>query len=471
MTTLDPSTGLVVALAAVPMAEDVMSALQRYNDALAGMAHLSADLAALPTRMPTERWPRPGPPKPSEWVRRAASPKGLAPVDVRRHWKDSGRVWLSSGDGRTLRAAAIALQVQPYGGELASDAEFLTELLPRLRGRRLATAVASALFATWPPPQVALHALGAVRAAGTVPRWCTLLPDQPSRTDVIASALGGAVVGGELQKPGDLDVPEGAWEGEWGASIVRSTPARTYEAATRQLSFADAGQEPKGSLVTPAAAEALRSLVAVAERDAAARRDVAGTASRRVGSPFGAAAEARWKPVADLLPKVRAWLAGEVLEIVFEHLTPGERELARMTAPRKAFWKNYTGSVRRIWVAVSPSIEPQLRHPDVQRIRDVMGPDLQVRTLNGGPQQAIVWMHLEGGRGPITVIEGNANTSLRVRAGEFRPGAGRTVYYKEEVVDGALSAAEDAYVRPHSPGWESKAARKLWETFGIRWQA
>lgn len=452
------------------MADDVVAALQRQGEALAGMGHLAAQLAALSMKVDPGGWPRPGPPKPSPWARPPRSVQGMGPAEVTRRWREGGRTWLAAADPRTLRAAAIALQVRQYAVILVTDSDFLTELLPRLRGRQLAMAVAGSVFASWPPPEIAMHALAAVRRTQHVPRWCRLLPEAAPAGPQIARALGLAVVDGEIQKPGDLDLPEGAWDGEWGAAIVRLTPVRTLEAAARQLSFADAGRELAAAAVTPAAAEALRSLVGVAERGGAPRRDVAGILRRRVGSPFGADAEAKWKVVADLLPKVRAWLAGEVLEIVFEHLTPDDREIAGMTLRRKVFWKDYTGSVRRIWIVASSSIKPQLQHPDVQRIRALMGPDLQVRNLQGGPQQALVWMHLEGAQGVITVVEGNANTSLRVCSGAVHPRGG-IVYYTGDVVHGELSEAAGAYVLPHLPGWDRKAAAELRHTYGLRGQS
>jgi hypothetical protein len=210
--------------------------------------------------------------------------------------------------------------------------------------------------------------------------------------------------------------------------------------------------------VRPAAALALRAWVAATERGERVGREVARALSLRVGSPFGGEAAGRWVAVPELLPKVRAWLAGEVLEVVFEHLRP--TIAGHQLAARKAFWKGYTGRVLRVWVAVSDNIKKRkaLDHPDVRKIREAMGTDLKVMDLEGGAEQALVWMHLQGPAGVIvTVIEGNANTTLRMRLGAFEPRFGY-VDYRQEVMSGELAAggASSASIT-HNGRWAERA--------------
>lgn len=233
----------------------------------------------------------------------------------------------------------------------------------------------------------------------------------------------------------------------------------------RCLVFADQGQNADGAIVTLPVAAALRGLVALVDGGQVPAREAALLLRERVGSPFGADAEARWRPVQELLPRVRAWLVGEVLEIVFEHLTPGDPKSRHMTAPRKEFWRDYTGSVVRLWVVVSHNIRPRLERPAVQRLREAMGEDFQVHELRGGPEQALVWMHCRGSRGLVTIVEGNANTSLRVKEGDVRP-KDRTILYTHEVVDGEFSR-DRAYVKSHVGNWEEDVRATLMNRFGL----
>ncbi|MFM2247358.1 MAG: Signature domain, partial [Pseudomonadota bacterium] len=184
--------------------------------------------------------------------------------------------------------------------------------------------------------------------------------------------------------------------------------------------------------------------------------------SARVGSPFGPEAAGRWLAVRELLPKVRAWLAGEVLEVVFEHLRP---EVAgHQLEARKQFWKGYTGSVVRVWIAVSSAIKRRraLDHPQVREIRAAMGADLKILDLDGTVEQALVWMHLQGRDGQVvTVIEGNANTTLRMREGEFTP-TFSFVDYRGEVVNGpiAMGGSSSANITHHT-SWPYQARQFL----------
>ncbi len=166
--------------------------------------------------------------------------------------------------------------------------------------------------------------------------------------------------------------------------------------------------------------------------------------------------------VPELLPKVRAWLVGEVLEAVFEHLRP--RESAHQLQDRKTFWKGYTGNVLRLWVLVSDSIKKRgaLNHPDVQKVREAMGFDFRVRDLEGGSEQALVWMQFQGHPGSVvTVIEGNADTTLRIYEGSHEP-KGKTVNYSKEVVGDSFGKGVRALpgIR-HQGRWQEKAEDAL----------
>ncbi len=103
----------------------------------------------------------------------------------------------------------------------------------------------------------------------------------------------------------------------------------------------------------------------------------------------------------------------------------------------------------------------RLDHPDVRKIRDMLGDALGIRTLKGQASQCIVWMHLEGSQGVVTAIEGNASTSLRIALGELYPPRG-VVHYSNDIVHGTLRR-HSPFVRTHDAGqyWTSDTQRAL----------
>lgn len=452
----------------LPLADEIRMSLKKYDDALSGMTHLVASLSAISFKIRTERWANPGPPKPGIWTQTSEPPPGLSPEELLSRWRAGGTRWLAAADRRELRAAIVALRVEPTARTLSQDPSFIKALLPRLQGRRLVSAISFASFAVFPPPKHVIEAARTLPPSESRPIWWSESgwPTRPA--GVLARWLGEAVVRGELTRPGDLDVPDLAFSGEWACSIIEKVRPRSMEAVRRQLAFATGSVDTAGGVLTREVAAAIRGGVQLAERKSALRRDMAILARERVGSPFGAEAEARWRPIADLLPKVRAWLAGEVLAIVFEHLTPPNREVAHMTRPRKLFWSRYTGSVRKMWVAVTRTISPQLEHPDLKKLKAAMGNDLILCNLEGGPDQAIVWMHLHGSRGNVvTAIEGNANTSIRIREGKYSPRR-KCIHYSSDIVRGEFHECY-AFVAQHDPwrNWERKATCELL-TYGIQ---
>jgi hypothetical protein len=351
-----------------------------------------------------------------------------------------------------------------YGPTLAQNPLFLEALLTKLRPRQKILALSQALFSHYPPQPTTMQVLERESLPEPVPLWWS------ERVSVgsIRQQLSVAARSGNLTSPGDLHVPSAAWRSRWAEAIVDARPPVSVSEFKSLLYFAQGSDKARSSVLTPALTAAVKGGIAMATRQARFRREVAQLARAHVGSPFGPEAAARWRPLGDGLRKVRQWLAGEVLAIVFQHLTPTDRSLAYMVKPRRTFWSGYTGSVLRMWVAVTNSIRPQLQHPDVQRLRELMGDDLVICTLKGGPEQAVVWMQFDGRKGPVTVIEGNANTSLRIRLGAFEPPLSRLIYYKDNITQGqfrdslAVRLSHDQHGR-----WRQKARIELLQ-YGIR---
>jgi hypothetical protein len=322
--------------------------------------------------------------------------------------------------------------------------------------------LAARLYFLRHPPHPALNNLGFGWESEALPRWWSAVGPALPPAAVVAQGIATAVQRGVAALPADLDLPDLDVAGKWELAIAQAAPITSADHAEALLHFLDGGPVSSPKPVRPAAAVALRAWVAATERGERVGREVARALSLRVGSPFGGEAAGRWVAVPELLPKVRAWLAGEVLEVVFEHLRP--TIAGHQLAARKAFWKGYTGRVLRVWVAVSDNIKKRkaLDHPDVRKIREAMGPDLKVMDLEGGAEQALVWMHLQGRDGLIvTVIEGNANTTLRMRQGSFEPRFGY-VDYRQEVMSGEVGAggASSASIT-HNGRWADRAEEFL----------
>jgi hypothetical protein len=443
----------------LPLAAELQRVLERERAAVAALHHLAPSIVGMPLKLKTQHWPKPGPPKPGDWsIRAPAAGTGADPGKVLELWMQGGEPWLQAAERRWVRAAATALHLEDAGPLLGNDPRFVEALLARLRDRDRVRAVAAVAFAAYPWPRHAKTAARSLTGSTERPRWWRESGWPIVSAKELLAHLGLAVLAGELQAPGDLDLPIAAWREPWASKIIEALKPSELDHVRRQLAFADGGKLRPGGAINAAVASALGAAFELARRGEVQRRDVAILARERVGNPFGANAEAVWAPVRALLPVVRAWLAGEVLGIVFEHLTPRKAAMNHMTAPRKSFWRGYTSSVRRMWVAATSGIRPQLKHPDLVRLKETMGDGLLFAHLYGCPDQAVVWMHLEGRQGLVTVLEGNANTSLRIRPGELTPPGHDIEYYS---ITRRLFPETHADVLTHASGWQGRASDLL----------
>lgn len=453
-------------LSADPLAE-ALGVLRRATEDLNHMATKLADHQIVP-EVDTRKWPKPG--QPLFLSGSAASrprPNDPTSDELWAMWQGGGLRWVKTADRRTLRVLCSLLTEPSDGRRFREAPKLLRAVLDQLRPNA-AVELAGRLYVAEHPP---LRDLVGWRSAegASLPRWWEAAGGALPPPERFANVVAEAIQAGEALLPADLDL--GQLEGRWEAAIATARPVRTAAHAEALLHFLDRGRVAGPALVRPGAAVALRALAAAVERGERNRREVGQRLSQRVGSPFGGDASGRWTEVIDLLPKVRAWLAGEVLEVVFEHLRPEGEDRAYMLRPRKEFWKRYTSSVVRMWVAVSKSIQARraLEHREVMQVRTAMGSDLQVLPLKGGDEQALVWMHLQGTDGSITtVVEGNANTSLRIRHGAYEPKPSR-VDYTADVVQGTFYKHQPGvHTLPHhesgsqsEAAWENKARQIL----------
>jgi hypothetical protein len=386
--------------------QDGGGAALSFDDVLGRLDAAIADMNAIHTKLHTfkvvpeldlRKLPKPGPPKLGVWTGELRPrPSDPTPDQLWAAWKAGGVNWVGGLDRRTARALARVVADPSLGGRFLDAPGLLGRLLGVLRPFAQVQ-LAARLYFLRHPPHPALNNLGFGWESEALPRWWAAVGPALPPAAVVAQGIATAVQRGVAALPADLDLPDLDLGGKWELAIAQAAPITSADHAEALLHFLDGGPVSSPKPVRPAAAVALRAWVAATERGERVGREVARALSLRVGSPFGGEAAGRWVAVPELLPKVRAWLAGEVLEVVFEHLHP--TIAGHQLAARKAFWRGYTGRVLRVWVAVSDNIKKRkaLDHPDVRKIREAMGTDLKVMDLNGGAEQALVWMHLQGG--------------------------------------------------------------------------
>jgi hypothetical protein len=405
-------------------------------------------------------WPKPGPPLPPDPLAPERPQPGDPSADTLwARWQAGGLGWLRAAERGELRGLRVALRDR-YDDRFVTAPGLLEALLDILRSRDKLRLAADLYFLRWPPP-AALKGICADPQLSPPPRWWARLPNMAlPEAGAAARSIAEAVRSGEARHPADLGLPPLPPDCE--LAIAEAIVPRDADHAEALLEFLDGERIGRPAPVRAGAAVAMRALVAATERGQRPRREVGQRLSLRVGSPFGVGAAGQWLAVKELLPKVRAWLAGEVLEVVFERLLPNNG-FQHQLRPRRDFWKRYTGSVIRMWVAVSPPIRQRgaLEHPDVKAIRAAMGADLDVRSLHGGAEQALVWMHLQTPEGAIlTVIEGNANTSLRMQLGAVEPPRGEVDY--NEVKDHLFWKHKlGVDTLTHQGNWEARAEELL----------
>jgi hypothetical protein len=382
-------------------------------------------------------------------------------------WTQGGPEALHAGGQPLWQAAARALATgpgHPWPDAVAADPRFLEALLPKLWRTDRVRALEGVVLARRKPVdperwQLLVHA---VQEGLRLPWWPSA-PGASLRPADLEPGLAAAIADGRLRRPGDLRLPVVFWRGDWPEAVLAKLSLTSIEDARRALTFADGGNEEadEGATVTPGVALVLRAV-----RDQVKRGQIRPQAAvmlirRRLGNPFGADASVRWGPAADLLADVRAWTVGVVLEHVFGSLRPPTMG-SHQTDPRRRFWARYSGHVESLRVFVSPQLRTRLRLPQMQRVIQTLGIDPERCALSGGAEQALVWMVLVGHAGPVTVVEGNANTSCRAWAGRHAlPDWVTGIHYINDVVQGGRIGNTADMEVTHKGEWKWAVQRWL----------
>lgn len=458
------------------MTDPLQSALARLDarthalDQLAqeiGAQRLLFDLRGLP--------PLPRAPATREPDTRQALPPTLSPAQVDAAWRADGAAWLAALGRRDLSAVAAATGDPTVGARLALDPVLLPCLLPRLRTRRRFAVLTRLYFHVYPTPHHLSAALHELRAATPTEQWPAWAARFQQGNDRLVRGIGEAVVAeGWAAMAEALDLPDAASRGTWAEAVAERAHVTSVAEGERLLRYADGGREMRGpAALTPAGRHVVRKLVAYANRATAARLRIASLLRLRVADVFGIADAAAWTGLEAERKQIRRWVAAEILDVLFRHLVPNN-EHAHHTEPRRAFWQRYTGRVDRLWLLIEPGMRHRLDRPDLRELLERVGDVVEIRDLEGAGEQAIVWMHLRAdGGGVVTVVEGNANASCRVRFGALEPprrrvrGGLAAVRYSQDIVRGVLSTGKADFVRAHQSGWEQHLGREL-RSLGVR---
>jgi hypothetical protein len=406
--------------------------------------------------------PLPPPPRPA--------PPPVPWTEVVAAWRAGGQRGLEAGGRPLLRAAAYAMQaapLSPWPDAVAGDPAFVDALLPLLSPRSRQKVLAAVVLGRWPPDPRRWSALVSAVGAGRVPRWWGdgMVPATGLVVGHLVAHFADRVTAGALRGPGDLDLPATLWSGGWAMEVLKMLPADSREGASRAFTFADRGDADagEGSPVTQEVACSAEKVVRAAVVNPVFRVEALALLRRRLGSPFGADAEARWRGAATLLPLVRSWMVGEVLDLVFRSLVP-RTMYQEHTEPRRAFWSRYSSRVEQLMVYASPSLQPRLRDERMRLVARALGVELEGATVIGGSEQALVWMVLRGDEGAVTVIEGNANTAVRAWNGRHPPPQRRYLQFRDDICSGRVVGRQLPQLHQvHNAGqWQREVAHWLW---------
>lgn len=447
--------------------------------ALAGLAVLKGEMerlsAELPGVLPVRIALPPVSPPINQPPRRKETPPPWAPDEVLRRWRAAGPALLDAPSRRHMSAIIAATAHPEVGPLLAREAVFVQGLAAVASPRQLVPALARMYFYASPAHEhvhVALAAQLKGDGADYAPLWA-----RESTWHLAASATAprlsvslGAQIATEpwttmIQRWG---LPDSLPNGPWAEPVVKAAPMDTRQPdaltrATLLLRFADGGVELRdGHSLRPASLAALKRVMQVASVRPDVRMATLSLMRARVGDPFRVTDDARWRGLEEERRQIKAWIAGEVLDLLFTNLRPNN-DHRHHTEPRRRFWQHYTQRVERLWLLIDRQMAHRLDEPELRRLKELGV--VEVRWLDTTVQQAIVWMHLRNQAGQvITVAEGNANATVRMRSGAWEAPRG-TVNYSSDVVHGDLSEVY-ARTRRHMDGWEQRLRDDL-ASFGV----
>ncbi len=448
------------------MTSPLGAALVSLRTAVQELQRLSVDLHTTSLLFDPRRLPPKPRPRDLDDDELDSEPRPTLSADqVSAAWRAGGRVWMDGLGRRDLAAVALTARHPTLGPELSAEADFVDALLPRLRPRRRVVVLGRMWFHHYPPPPAVVRQFELARQTvprDLQPRWWVVAHTDPGG---LVRHLAGALRTREWEQlAADDDLPDEASGPAWAWAVCQSTTSTDVDHLVRILRYADRGADVSSPvLLSEGGLVVVQKLVAAARVLSHQQGRVAALLRRRVGDVFGGAEDAGWRGLDRERSEVRSWVAGEVLDILFRHLTPAKDAESHQTEPRRLFWRRYTHRVERLWLLVENSLRERLLGSDMRELLERCGDMVEVRTLQGSAQRAIVWMQLRTASGNlVTVIEGNANTRFRIRPGGHGPKPGH-IDYSDQIVEDVFSKDRaDVKTRTHaSSTWETRFAQDL----------
>jgi hypothetical protein len=394
------------------------------------------------------------PPRDEEYEDRPPPKPTLTPDEVLDGWRRGGLAWFQTLGARDQTAVSRAYEDPTVAGALARDEGFITQIMPRLPLRRRARLLAGLVVAADPLPSWLWAAARDAYEHDVRAPWLQVLIDGPEHNALerLASRVATAIIeGGWRGACSSLTLTSNAAQAPFATRVIATATVTTLDGAMHLRDYPDRGEQFGASAPLGAAHHAaVRALVAYAEREDQ-RRNIAVWLRERVGEVFGDTARDRWAWDPQLRDLVRSWVAGEVLGIVFNEIAPDRHIL--QTLDRKVFWSRYTYRLERLWLFLPVAFRDRAQRDEITRLMSTEA--LQIGELEEGQEhQALLWMHLRGNAGPVTVIEGNANTTCRGWIGAHRP-RGKRVRYAS-----IMSDQYDLHQK-HGGNWQEPLAEKL----------
>lgn len=448
----------------------LLSALSKLREHTAEINQLASEarfipplIPSAPTSRPKTRLPLPVP------------PPTLSPEQMASRWREGGKSWVATLNRRELNSALRNLEKAVDGQRLCENSPLLSALLSRaetvLSKRRRIECLGYIWFLNYPPIPCVDSALRAAcqrepdSTVDTRPRW--LRQDWGLDPVSLCRHIGEAVRSqGLVSAQAELGIAPVATSGPWLEPILLSTTPRTVEDIERFLLLADMGLEKRvPAPVTKEIQVFARIAIKLGHRFPETRRRVANLLRGRVGDLFGEAHRARWTGLEQELRTLRLWVTGDILDLVFHHVRP-DSMLDHQLEPRRLFWRQYGSWVERLTIFFRGESSEFTSHPEVSRIMGELGHGVISIARMDSPvfRHAVIWMVMRGPAGtPITVIEGNSNCQIRIRAGlhELR----RHISYTDSIVHGPLSD-DLAFTKRHKGSWDHDVRIEL-RRYGI----
>lgn len=457
------------------MTDDGLEALSAAFTALRAQGAEARQLATEVTAPPpphVKTWPPPPPPRPGrDHDRRDGGPRPdpITAEQVALAWETSRQGWVNRLGRREL-VAAMRLLGRPRGTGRLVDLDGLAEALAaaasnHLRGARYVDAVASVWYLRFPPLPGITAQLERARAefdTSLLPRWLR---------DIGANAVGVVRRIGPRFRQAASETARDEWQlpatltdGPWVDEIGRVERPASVEDVERLLRLVDHGADLRApAALSDGVRHVVRNAVECGRREPTLRRRLVAILRGRVGELFGEAGRPRWVGLEDELRTLRSWVAGEFMDVIFQHIRP-DGMFSHQLEPRRTFWRKYGGAVERLTVYVKGGRAQLMALPDVARIVRELEGMVRIGTLESPTAgHAILVMEMTGTGGLVTVAEGNSSAKVRIRTGAVSLSPNR-ISYRDDIT----SAYWNLERMHDEPGHWKGIVRAELSRYGIR---